>query len=62
MDYGDPVWNMLAAWLYGDTAMNIGLIYSNTHRVSFNSDEEGVEPLESEYTLVDDEVETLAIR
>lgn len=62
-DYGNTTDNMLAAWLYGDNAMDNGLIYSNAHNVTFavSDDEKGDYHDTREYVLVDDEVETLAL-
>lgn len=62
VDYGNPVWNLLACWVYGEVAMDGGLMYSNHHVITFvpESEDDG-EADDREYTLVDDEVESLAI-
>ena len=60
-DYGNTFLNLLAAWLYQEEALNTGLIYSNAHTIAFEPEEEGVEHDISEYQLIDDEVEILAM-
>ena len=58
MDYGDPVWNMLAAWQYQDHALNNGMIYTNQHPVVVTPDEpEGAGPEDRVYTLADEDME-----
>lgn len=58
MDYGDPVRNLLAAWLYADWAIDNGLIFSNQHTVTQLGEDDEVENIE--YVLMDDEVEIMA--
>lgn len=57
--YGDPVWDLLAAWSYSEYALDNGLIYSNGHPVVFINDDGESE--EEAYTLVDDDIETYLI-
>ncbi len=62
MDYGDPVWNLLAGWLYQDHALNNGMIYANGHPIVVTPDEpEGAEPEDRVYTLADEDMEALSI-
>lgn len=62
VDYGNPFHNLLAAWMYQDGALENGLMYSHAHNVAFLPEEEKVEtPDVQEYTLVDEEMEQLAL-
>lgn len=57
-DYKDMMLNILAAWAYAEFASEQqGLLYSNTHSVTFIEDS-GAST--SEYTLIDEEMEVLA--
>ena len=58
-DYGSDFYNLLAAWLYQDTALDNGLIYSNAHTVAYMPQTEGMEHDVDEYVLADDEMELL---
>lgn len=60
-DYGDATYNLLAAWAYGEYAMDMGLIYSNEHNIDIFTDN-GTAPEPKVYVLVDDEVERLMWR
>lgn len=67
-DYGDATRNILAAWLYADSYSEPnGLMYSHDHPVAFSPDAQGeVEQVDGEfdvlqYTLIDEEVEVLAL-
>lgn len=61
VDYGNKFLNLLAALMYSNSAMDMGLIYANAHNVAFLSEEEAIEHDVQVYTLADDEVEILAV-
>lgn len=62
-DYGNDAYNILAAHQYSEYAAENGLMYSNEHNVSFKVVDEDMGEYEDTrtYSLVDDEVETLAL-
>lgn len=60
-DYGDATYNLLAAWAYGEYAMDLGLIYSNEHNIDAIEDDD-TEPHSRVYVIADDEVERLMWR
>lgn len=60
-DYGNPFHNLLAAWIYWIGALDGGLIYSHGHTIAFEPEEEGMEHDVRPYTLVDDDMEILAL-
>lgn len=60
-DYGKDFYNLIAAWMHQDRALDFGLIYSNKHTVRFEPEEPGGEQDVGEYVLVDEEMELLAL-
>lgn len=60
-DYGKDFYNLIAAWMYQERALDFGLIYSNAHTVEFEPEEDGMERDVGEYVLTDDEMELLGL-
>lgn len=61
VDYGSTFLNLLAAWMYAENALDMGLIYSHEHTVAFEPEEEGMEQDVRPYFLIDEDMETLAL-
>lgn len=59
-DYGTEFHNLLAAWMYAENALDMGLIYSNAHTVAFEPEEADMERDIRPYQLVDDDMEIYA--
>jgi len=55
MDYGRDTPNLLACFAYYDWAFDMGLVYSHEHGIAYEDGESG------DYTLIDEDMETLAI-
>lgn len=61
--YGENVWDVLAAWLYSEWALDNGLIYANVHPITLIDPENPEEePEERLYTLIDDDIEERLIQ
>lgn len=60
-DYGNPFFNLVAAWRFQDEAVNNGLMYSNVHTIDVvvGYDEAADLPIieTEEYIIEDDELE-----
>lgn len=61
-DYGNSTINILAAWLYEDNGFSFRNIYSSDHNVTFLQGENEGEIDVRVYTLVDEDMEMLAIQ
>ena len=59
-DYGSSDYNMLAAWLYQDYALDGGILYAPRHTVPIVSPSGQEETELYEYALADEEMEKLA--
>ena len=63
LDYGDWIYNLLAAWVYAEQAIDLGLIYSERHSIPMVSGDGSAGAEEYiEYVLIDEEVDILAYR
>lgn len=60
--YDTPFHTLLAAWMYSENAIDMGLIYSNEHLVSYLPEETDQENDVRPYIVADDEMELLAIQ
>lgn len=56
VDYGNNFLNLLAALIYSNSAMDMGLIYSNSHNIALLQ-EDGMEQDIQVYQIIDEEVE-----
>ena len=62
LDYGDWIYNILAAWAYAEQAIDLGLIYSERHSIPLLADDVDESMDYVEYVLIDEEVDRLAYR
>lgn len=60
--HDSPFLTLLEAWLYSENAIDMGLMYSNEHTISFLPEEVEDEPDVRVYTLADDTMELLAVQ
>lgn len=61
VDYGNEFLNLLAALMYQDTALDMGLIYSNDHNIEYEPVDEDSEGDVQVYTVADDFMELKAL-
>lgn len=60
--YDTPFHTLLAAWIYSENAIDMGLMYANEHIVSYQPEETDVENDVRPYVVADDDMELLAIQ
>ena len=60
--YDTPFHTLLAAWLYSENAIDMGLIYANEHIVYYMPEDADQENDTMPYVVADDEMELLAIQ